>query len=298
MSWLLCISTCGHTWLSMVYILSISLQIESYIWFCSCSYVHLYILSKLNKYLISTRGSLHLALYNGMVASTNFLVTEFSIYVNVYQEPMILQWVKVVTAIPLTINSQDKSDEDYIPRPQDEEVGYGTTSAQQDHVDGAQRRGRAPRTSTKWSSDTMVVTKVDIAGMPVNRSKGADWSSKRAGPAGLGRPAWAYFSPVRGLLRLMLLPESSRSSPLLHVGPCHQFLSKLDEVPCLARFSTFLARSSEFCIFSGWVLGFLGGVFTSLLDLYRASRSCHEVLNELIPEVLLLTLKPCINTKL
>jgi hypothetical protein len=85
----------------------------------------------------------------------------------VYQEPMILKWVKVVTAIPLTINSQDKSDEDYIPGPQDEEVGYGTTSAQQDHVGGAQRRGRAPRTSTKWSSDTMVVTKVDIAGMPV-----------------------------------------------------------------------------------------------------------------------------------
>jgi hypothetical protein len=32
-----------------------------------------------------------------------------------------------------------------------------------------------------------------------------------------------------------------------------------------------------------------------LLDLYRASRSCHEVLDELIPEVSLLTLKPCIN---
>jgi hypothetical protein len=39
-------------------------------------------------------------------------------------------------------------------------------------------------------------------------------------------------------------------------------------------------------------------MFTSLLDLYQASRSCHEVLNELIPEVLLSMLKPCINTKL
>jgi hypothetical protein len=39
-------------------------------------------------------------------------------------------------------------------------------------------------------------------------------------------------------------------------------------------------------------------MFTSLLDLYRASRSCHEVLVELIPEVLLSMLKPCINTKL
>jgi hypothetical protein len=60
----------------------------------------------------------------------------------------------------------------------------------------------------------------------------------------------------------------------------------------------FLARSSEFSIFSGWVLGILGVVSTSLLDLYRASRSCHEVLNELIPEVFLSMLKPCINTKL
>jgi hypothetical protein len=32
--------------------------------------------------------------------------------------------------------------------------------------------------------------------------------------------------------------------------------------------------------------------------LYWVSRSCDEVLNELILEVLLSTLKPCINTKL
>jgi hypothetical protein len=128
--------------------------------------------------------------------------------------------------------------------------------------------------------------------------RGGDWASKWAGPAGLGRPAWAHFGPIRGLLRPMLLPQSSRSAALLHVGPCRQFLSELDEAPCLARFSTFLAMSSEFSIFSGWVLGLLGVVFTSLLDFYRASRSCHEVLNELIPEVLLSTLKPCIKTKL
>jgi hypothetical protein len=127
--------------------------------------------------------------------------------------------------------------------------------------------------------------------------RGADWASKWAGLAGLDRPAGAHFGPVRGLLRPVLLPESSRS-PLLPMGFCHQFLSELDEAPCLARFSTFLARSSEFFIFSGWVLGLLGVVFTSLLDLYRDSRSCHEVLNELIPEFLLSTLKPCINTKL
>jgi hypothetical protein len=85
----------------------------------------------------------------------------------VYQEPMILQWAKVVIVIPLTINSQDKSDKDYRPGPQDEEEGYGTASAQQDQVGGAQHRGRAPRTSTKWPSDTMIVTNVDIVGMPV-----------------------------------------------------------------------------------------------------------------------------------
>jgi hypothetical protein len=50
----------------------------------------------------------------------------------VYQEPMILQWAKVVTVISLTINSQDNSNEDNRPGPQDEEVGYGTVSAQQD----------------------------------------------------------------------------------------------------------------------------------------------------------------------
>jgi hypothetical protein len=36
----------------------------------------------------------------------------------------------------------------------------------------------------------------------------------------LGRLAWAHFDLVRDLLRLALVPESSRSFPLLHVGPC------------------------------------------------------------------------------
>jgi hypothetical protein len=130
------------------------------------------------------------------------------------------------------------------------------------------------------------------------RSKGADWAPKWAWPAGLGRPAWAHFGPSSCLLRPVLVPESSRSFPLLHVGPCRQFLSELDEAPCPARFSTFLTGSSEFVIFSSLVPGLLGVMFASLHDLYRASRSCHKVLYELIPEVLLSTLKPCINTKL
>jgi hypothetical protein len=115
---------------------------------------------------------------------------------------------------------------------------------------------------------------------------------------GLGRPAWAHFGPVSRLLCPVLVPESSRSSPLLHVGPCRQFLSELDEAPCPARFDTFLARSLEFVIFSGLVPGLLGVKFASLHDLYRASRSCHKVLDELISEVLLSLLKACINAKL
>jgi hypothetical protein len=67
----------------------------------------------------------------------------------------------------LTINSQVNSDKDYRPGPQDEEEGYGTVCAQQDQMGAAQRRGRAPRTSTKWPSHTMIVTEVDIVGMPV-----------------------------------------------------------------------------------------------------------------------------------
>jgi hypothetical protein len=118
----------------------------------------------------------------------------------------------------------------------------------------------------------------------------------RPGPT--GRPTWAHFSPVSRLLRLALLPESSRSFPLLHVDPCRQFLSELDEAPCTARFGTFLIGSLEFVIFSGLVPRLLRVMFASLLDLYRASRSCHTVLDELIPEVLLSTLKSCISTKL
>jgi hypothetical protein len=59
-----------------------------------------------------------------------------------------------------------------------------------------------------------------------------------------------------------------------------------------------LTGSLEFFIFSGLVPRLLGVMFASLHDLYWASRSCHEVLDELILEVLLSTLKPCINTKL
>jgi H+/Cl- antiporter ClcA len=48
----------------------------------------------------------------------------------------------------------------------------------------------------------------------------------------------------------------------------------------------------------GLVLGLHGVLFTSLFDLCQASRSCHEVLDELYPEVLLATLNSFINIKL
>jgi hypothetical protein len=62
-----------------------------------------------------------------------FWLLNFPFMLMVYQEPMILQWAKVVTVISLTINSQDKYDKDYRPGAQDEEEGYGTVSAQPDH---------------------------------------------------------------------------------------------------------------------------------------------------------------------
>jgi hypothetical protein len=74
-----------------------------------------------------------------------FWLLNFPFMLMVYQEPMILQWAKEVIEIPLTINSQDNSDEDYRPGPQDEEEGYGTASAQQDRWVGlsaeAERQG-------------------------------------------------------------------------------------------------------------------------------------------------------------
>jgi hypothetical protein len=73
----------------------------------------------------------------------------------------------------------------------------------------------------------------------------------RPGPTGLGQPAWAHPGPVPGLLREVSVPESSRIFPLLHVGPCRQFLSELDVAPCPTRFGTFLVRSWEFVIFLG-----------------------------------------------
>jgi hypothetical protein len=62
--------------------------------------------------------------------------------------------------------------------------------------------------------------------------------------------------------------------------------------------STFSGRVLGVFHLHGLVLGLLGVMFTLLLDFYRASRSCHEVLDELYPEVLLSTLISYINITL
>jgi hypothetical protein len=112
---------------------------------------------------------------------------------------------------------------------------------------------------------------------------------------GLGRPpgpAWAHPGPARGLLCStsvpLLLGCRSMSSVSLRIG--HNSLS------CkIQHFSGQVLGVCRLLGSSPWLLGFK---FASLHDLYGASRSCHEVLDELIPKVLLSALKPCINTKL
>jgi hypothetical protein len=84
---------------------------------------------------------------------------------------------------------------------------------------------------------------------------GGDWASKWAGLAGLGRLAWAHFGPVHVLLRLVLLPESSKSSPLLHVGPCRRFLSELDELLVLQDSALFWLGPRSFPSSRAWSLG-------------------------------------------
>jgi hypothetical protein len=122
--------------------------------------------------------------------------------------------------------------------------------------------------------------------------RGRDWAPKWAGTAGLG--------PLRPSLRpplLVLHPEPSRVFSLLHVALDINFSAVLMKllVPQDSAFSVWVLGVFRL---HGLVLGLLGVMFTSLLDLYHASRSCHEVLDKLYPEVLLSTLNSCINIKL
>jgi hypothetical protein len=62
--------------------------------------------------------------------------------------------------------------------------------------------------------------------------------------------------------------------------------------------STFSVQVLGVLHLHGFVLGLLGVMFTSLLYFYRASRSCHEVVDEHYPGVLLSMLNFSINIKL
>jgi hypothetical protein len=115
--------------------------------------------------------------------------------------------------------------------------------------------------------------------------------------AGLGRRAWAHPGPARGLLcstSVPLLPGCfppsacrSMSSVCLRIG--HNSLS--------CKIQHFSGQVLEVCRLLGSSPWLLGVKFASLHDLYGASKSCHKVLDELIPKVLHSTLKSCKNTK-
>jgi hypothetical protein len=121
---------------------------------------------------------------------------------------------------------------------------------------------------------------------------GLGWAD-RPGPAGLGpsrpspRPPLLYV----GSLASWMFPPStcgSMSSFFLRIG--HNSLS--------CKIQHFFGQVLGVCRLLGSSLWLLGVKFASLHDLYGASRSCHKMLDELIPKVLLSTLKPYINTKL
>jgi hypothetical protein len=114
---------------------------------------------------------------------------------------------------------------------------------------------------------------------------------------GLGRPAWAHFDPLRGLLRRWcfscLLERSPFCMWVLGVS-----FSTVWIVLLIVQASAFSVQVlGVFCLHS-LVLELLGVMFTSLLDLSRASWSSHKVLDKRCPEVLHIALKPCINIEL
>jgi hypothetical protein len=135
--------------------------------------------------------------------------------------------------------------------------------------------------------------------------RGSEWwlgqSGARLGPkvgwTGWPGPSWAHFGPSRSLLWWCCFPSLLECSPI-----CMWAL----DVSFSAVYMKLLVLQDA--AFSVWVLGvfrlhrlvlgLLGVMFTSLLDLCRASRSCHKVLDELYPKVSLSTLNSCMNTKL
>jgi hypothetical protein len=112
-----------------------------------------------------------------------------------------------------------------------------------------------------------------------------------------GRPAWAYFGPLRDLLHGWCFPNLLECSPFCMWALDVSFSVVWIEL-LVPQDSTFFVQVLRVFCLHGLVLGLLGVMFTSLVDWWQASWSSHEVLDELYPEVLLSTLKSCINIKL
>jgi hypothetical protein len=115
------------------------------------------------------------------------------------------------------------------------------------------------------------------------------------------------WKPCSSCWSFHLLRKEFLSAPI-HSPPFWFAVSVLQSMLSVSLRIGHNSLSCKIQHFSGWVLGvchllglspwLLGVKFASLHDLYGASTSCHKVLDELIPKVLLSTLKPCINTKL
>jgi hypothetical protein len=114
---------------------------------------------------------------------------------------------------------------------------------------------------------------------------------------GLGRPTWAHFSPSRDLLRGRCFSCLLECSPFC-MGALDDSFSAIWIELLVSQDSAFSVQILRVFRLHELILWLLGVMFTSLLDLCRASWSSHEVLDELYPEVLHLTLNSCINIKL
>jgi hypothetical protein len=111
----------------------------------------------------------------------------------------------------------------------------------------------------------------------------------RPRPTGLGPSRSASFTWCQFPSLQILPPSACRplSSVSLRVGR-----SSLSHK--IRHISGYVLRVCHLLELSPWLLGVK---FASLHELYGASWSCPKVLDELIPEVMISTLKPCINTK-
>jgi hypothetical protein len=116
-------------------------------------------------------------------------------------------------------------------------------------------------------------------------------------PNGPGLPAWAHLGPVACLLRVALVPLSSRSFPFCMWAVVVNFTPSWTKL--LVPQDSALFRLGPRSLSSSRVRS-LGFLESSLLHCMTCTglQGLVKVLDELIPEVLLSTLKPYINTKL